>query len=204
MTIDTDEIRKILEEKMSVKRMKHMQNVADEAKSLAKKWGANPDSAYLAGLVHDCAKELDAETTKEQLRGFGFEITPEFEKCPALLHGPLGAYLAKRDFGIDDPDILNAVYYHTTGRAEMSTLEKIIYIADFIEPSRSFRDVELVRGIAYEDLDAAVLCEAEMLIVFTLMKGKYLHPASLATRNGFLSSAGSYAAIRTGILQRID
>ena len=86
----------------------------------------------------------------------------------------------------------------------MSTLEKIIYIADFIEPLRSFRDVELVRGIAYEDLDAAVLCEAEMLIVFTLMKGKYLHPASLATRNDFLSSAGSYAAIRTGILQRID
>lgn len=204
MTIDTDEIRKILEEKMSVKRMKHMQNVADEAKSLAQKWGANPDSAYLAGLVHDCAKELDAETTKELLRSFGFGITPELEKCPALLHGPLGAYLARRDFGIDDPDILNAVYYHTTGRADMSTLEKIIYIADFIEPSRSFRDVELVRGIAYEDLDAAVLCEAEMLIVFTLMKGKYLHPASLATRNGFLSSAGSYAAIRTGILQRID
>lgn len=112
--------------------------------------------------------------------------------------------MAEREFGISDPDILNAITYHTTGRPQMSRLEKIIYLADFIEPSRTFRDVELVRGIAYENLDAAVLCEAEMVMVFTLIKGKYLHTDSLKTRNAYLSSDNCYAEIRSRILTRID
>lgn len=204
MKTDINAIGKELEKRISGKRMKHMYGVAYEAMRLADKWGESAESAYIAGMVHDCAKELGNDETFKLLREFGFEITEEFRACPPLLHAPLGAYIAERDFGIDDRDILNAVRYHTTGRPNMSLLEKIIYVSDFIEPSRSFRDVELVRGIAYEELDAAVLCEAEMIIVFNFVKGKYIHTDSLRTRNAYLRPDDNYSEIRNRILQRIE
>lgn len=185
--LEIEEIKSRVRARLSEKRFAHTMGVADEAKRLAAKWGIDEDSAYLAGLVHDYAKEIPVSQAIEMLDSFGFHINEDLAQCPALLHGPLAAHLAERDFGIQDKDILNAVAYHTTGRCNMSILEKIIYLADFIEPHRSFEGVETVRKLAYEDLNRAVLCEADMVIVFNIEKNVFLHSDTIKARNWLLS-----------------
>lgn len=180
------EIEEQIKESLSEKRFLHTLSVANEAKRLAKHYNADENAAYLAGLVHDCAKEIPKDEAFERLKGFGYEPDSDMLLCPGLWHGPLGMFVARERFGIDNTDVLNAVCYHSTGRADMSLLEKIIYLADFIEPLRSFDGVEEVRELAYKDIDAAALCEAEEVIVFTIEKHKYIHPNTLRTRNDLL------------------
>lgn len=185
--LEIEEIKNHVKAKLSQKRFAHTMGVADEAKRLAAKWSINEDSAYLAGLVHDYAKETPVSHAIEMLDSFGFQLDEDLMQCPALLHGPLAACLAEREFGIQDRNILNAIAYHTTGRCNMSTLEKIIYLADFIEPHRSFDGVEIVRKLAYDNLDKAVLCEANMVIVFNIKKNVFLHSDTVKARNWLLS-----------------
>ncbi len=180
---EIEEIKSRVCAALSERRFIHTMGVAEEAKRLAEKWGADTNSAFVAGLVHDYAKEVPIPQTSQMLEDFGFHINNDLKHCPALLHGPLAAYLAEKEFGITDNDILNAITYHTTGRPDMSALEKIIYLADFIEPNRSFEGVETVRRLAYESLDSAVLCEANMIIVFNIEKNVFLHSDTVKMRN---------------------
>ncbi len=184
--LELEEIKTKVESALSNKRFIHTLGVADEAKRLALKWGADENAAYLAGIIHDYAKEIPTAEAVAQLNSFGFEPTDEFLNCPALLHGPLAAFLAEKEFGVQDADILNAVRYHTTGRAGMSVLEKIIYLADFIEPNRCFDGVETARRLAYENLDRAVLAEADMVIVFNVERNVFLHSDTIRARNYLL------------------
>lgn len=182
---DVSEIEKIVQARLSERRFSHTTGVAKEAVSLAEKWGADKECAYLAGLVHDFAKEIPKNEAIEKLREFG-ETEFDYSPCPSLIHGPLGARLALQELGIADSSVLDAIRYHTTGRRGMTLLEKIIYLADFIEPSRKFDGVESVRRMAYEDIDKAILLEADMVIGFVLERGQFLHEETVRMRNELL------------------
>lgn len=183
---NVDEIRNYAKAAMSEKRFRHTENVAREAKHLAQRWGADSDAAYLAGLIHDIAKEVPFNDAIRMLENFGYIPDSTERVNTALLHGPLAAYIAREKFGIEDREILDAVRFHTTGRSDMSLLEKIIYVADFIEEDRTYPEAEVVRKLAYENIDKAVLRQADMVIRFIIDCGKVLHTDTVKTRNSFL------------------
>ena len=130
------------------------------------------DKALIAGQLHDCAKELDIDLQREMAESY----TGDVFTGNKLLHSPAGAVLARDEFGVDDPDILDAITYHTTGRGGMSLLERIVYLADKLEPSRTYADLETERELAYRDIDAALrLCVGSMKKKFE-SGGQAVHP----------------------------
>ena len=147
-----DMIRK-LKPKLNEKRYVHSVGVEYTAATLAFVYGADIQKARIAGLLHDCAKCIPTEEKLKKAKKYGLPINKSEKANPDLLHGKLGAYIAKEKFGIKDPDILSAITYHTTGHPGMSLLDKIIFVADFIEPNRKMiRDLTEIRREAYEDI----------------------------------------------------
>ncbi len=185
--IDIDKIKENLEEVLSEKRYKHSLGVADEAVRLAERYGADSNKAYIAGLVHDCAKEIENSKAKAMIKDkYGLTIDPISMNTHKLLHGPLGACIAQSEFDIYDPEVLDAIRYHTTAKANMSMLTKIIYIADYIEPNRDFDGVEELRALAYEDIDAAILLGIDFTLSELIEKGSMFHPDTVHARNKLL------------------
>lgn len=135
-------------------RFQHTLGVMYTAAALAMAYRQNIPQAQVAGLLHDCAKCVPAKKKLKFCKEYHIPVT-EFEVAhPFLLHAKVGALIAKEKYGIDDPAILNAITWHTTGKPEMSTLEKIIYIADYIEPARNKAPrLEEIRRLAFQDLD---------------------------------------------------
>ena len=182
--MEESKIKKYLENALSEKRFKHSLGVAEEAERLADKYGADKKKAYLAGLVHDVAKEIDTDSARTMVKDrFGIRVDPVTYNVPKLLHAPLGACLAQTEFGIFDAEILDAVKYHTTAKADMSLLTKIIYMADYIEPNRDFEGVEELRKQAYQDLDEAIITGLDYTISELLSDGKMFHPDTVHARN---------------------
>ncbi len=171
------------------KRFKHIINVAEAAKQLAKRYGADEESAYLAGLLHDVAKPYDAATMLKKAEAYGINIDPIYKADPQLLHGLVGATVAKEHYGIEDRDILNAVANHTTGRVGMSRLEKIVYLADYIEVSRDFPGVDRLRELAFKDLDQAVIMAIEHTLFHLLESHKLIHTTTVAARNDLIQKS---------------
>ena len=145
---------------MRAKRVPHVIGVEEEAIRLALRWGADPELARHAAILHDCTKYLELEEQLELCRQYGVELD-ELEKVAVkLLHSKTGACIAREVFG--EPDqVYQAIFWHTTARENMTTLEKVIYLADYIEPNRDFEGVERLRKLAYQDLDRAVLLGVE-------------------------------------------
>ena len=178
-----EDIQKDLKNILSPKRFHHSEGVAAMGKHLAEKYGADPEKAYVAGWVHDCAKELTLSEMQDIVKGAGLSCDDYLLSSRALLHGPAGSVLAETKYGIHDAAIKGAIYYHTTGRKDMTLLEKIIFLADYIEPSRDFPGVERLRALAYEDLDAAVLLGCEMSIQEMAERGLPVHPNTVKARD---------------------
>lgn len=177
------ELRKILSEKRYV----HSLGVADEAKKLAAKYGVDENRAYIAGLVHDCAKEVPPQDMEGILkRKYGVSVDSMSKLTPKILHGVLGACEAQSKFGIYDTEILDAVKYHTTGKGNMSMLAKIIYIADYIEPNRDFDGVRELRSLAYRDIDEAIIKGIDDTIKDLIKRGLLLHPDTIHARNDLI------------------
>lgn len=154
---DIKQIRKGIKEDLDKKRYEHTLGVAYTAASLAMAHMSDIEDAYVAGLLHDCAKYLPGEEKLKRAKENNITINEAAMKNPDLLHAELGAILAKEKYGINDEDILNAIRFHTTGRKEMSLLEKIIYIADYIEPNRKdIPGLSKARSIAFKDINAAM------------------------------------------------
>lgn len=174
-----------IQSNLSEYRFNHTIGVAQTAKELAVKYGENPDKAYMAGLLHDCAKELSYNEMINIIKKYQHKTDDITEKSTALLHSIAGAYISKELFDIDD-DVFDAIAYHTTGKPNMGLLTKIIYIADFIEPNRSFDGVEMVRKEAYINLDSAIIKACDTVIVHTVNKGGLLHPNTISARNYLL------------------
>ncbi len=164
---EQEKFRKAMEKELSQARYVHTLGVAYTASCLAMAHGTdNLDSAMTAGLLHDCAKSMHGSELVAICDKARLNVTAVERGNPtALLHAKAGAYLAEHKYGVTDEDILNAIRYHTTGRPNMSTLEKIVYIADYIEPGRKqVADLDLIRRLAYQDLD----CTMEKILANTL------------------------------------
>lgn len=173
---DFSNIRKEMEKILSSKRYAHTLGVAYTAAALSMAHGDPVEDAMTAGLLHDCAKSMHGSELVAICEKAHLNVTTVERSNPtALLHAKAGAYLAQHKYGITDDDILNAIRYHTTGRPDMSKLEKIIYIADYIEPNRKqLAELDQVRRIAFYDLDLTM----EKILANTL--------AYLRTTNGQL------------------
>ena len=157
MTDKIIEIQNILREKQKPGRFIHTLGVQYTSACLAMRHGADMDKAQLAGLLHDCAKHMKPEKLLEKCRCQGIDISPAQERNPFLLHGQAGACIARDKYQITDEEILEAIRWHTTGRPEMSLLEKIVFTADYIEPNRNKApDLSRLRQISFEDIDRAV------------------------------------------------
>ena len=157
-TADLKKIRKSMEKELDAKRYEHTLGVAYTAAALAMCNDVDPVKAETAGLLHDCAKCFSDDKKISVCRKNNMEINSVESRNPYLLHAKAGYCIAKNKFDIEDQDILNAILNHTTGRPGMSILEKIIYIADYIEPSRKQApNLSEVRKLAFQNLDQALL-----------------------------------------------
>ncbi len=179
-----EKIKKDLEKSLSGKRYRHSGGVADTGKHLAKLYGADAEKAYLAGWVHDAAKELSLSEMQAIIpMDSPLRQDAHMFNSRALLHGPAGSSLIESRYGIEDPEIQSAVRYHTTGREDMTLLEKIIFLADYIEPSRDFPGVDTLRKLAEKDLDKAVLAAYDSTISHLLEQGAYIYDLTFLGRN---------------------
>ena len=160
--INWKEIEEKLRRALDDYRFRHTLGVAYTAAALAMSHGADVEKARLAGLLHDCAKGIKGQERIALCEKNGIDITPTERENTSLLHSKLGVLFASDLYGINDPEILGAIRWHTTGRPEMSTLEKIVYIADLIEPNRDemMTIAPEIRTLAFRDLDMG--CEAAM------------------------------------------
>ncbi len=150
----TSEIQKELDDK----RFRHTISVAHTAAALAMCHDLDPQKAYLAGLLHDCAKCIPNSDKMALCAKYSLGITATEKENPDLLHAKLGSYLARSKYGIEDEEILSAILFHTTGKPGMSVFEQIIYIADYIEIHRKpLPNLEKARQLAFHDLDACML-----------------------------------------------
>lgn len=152
-------LRKEMKKVQDSKRFEHTLGVEYMAAALAMRYGCDIEDARIAGLLHDCAKCLTDEKRLSICRKHHISVTSVEQKNPFLLHAKVGAYLARKKYGVKNQDILNAIRSHTTGRQNMSTLEKIIFVADYIEPGRVHGPANLaeIRKLAFVDLDKALV-----------------------------------------------
>lgn len=179
-----------LQERLPEDLYRHSLGVAETARTLAARFGVDGAAAYTAGLLHDLAKDLSPEALLNAAEGSGIVVDEIERKSPGLLHGPVAAVWAQRELAITAPSILDAIRYHTTGRAGMSRLEMIVYTADLIEPGRRYPGVEVLRELAGKDLAAACLAGLDQTIRYCLDRGWLIHPRSLEARNALLLGGG--------------
>jgi len=157
------------------KRVRHVQGTEEEAIRLAVCWGADVELAREAAILHDITKRLDHGAQLRILAEYDMLMDKLTRESAKLLHAKTGAILARAKFSVSD-EVYDAIAYHTTGRENMSLLEKIIYVADFIEPGRAFDELETLRELAYTDLDRAVLFGLELTKAEVEARGDTPHP----------------------------
>ncbi|MDR1774028.1 MAG: bis(5'-nucleosyl)-tetraphosphatase (symmetrical) YqeK [Clostridioides sp.] len=169
-------------------RLKHSYRVAECAKKLAKVYGYDEDVAYLAGLTHDAGKCLSDTQIKDYISKYEIYLDSMEDGNRALSHSVIGSYIVKYEFEIDDEDVINSVRYHTTGRENMSLLEKLIYLADLIEEGRDFSDdLPRLRELAYSGkLNEAMLLSFNNTLINVIEKNREIHPRSVRARNYIL------------------
>ncbi len=178
-----NQIKETLKSLLSPKRYQHTLGVCETALELATIYGVDTKKAYLAALLHDCAKYMSIEEQLKKCGQLGVVLDSESLLCAPVIHAPLGAQIAKDEYGIDDEEVLNAIKYHTVARVGMSKLEKIIYIADMTEESRDYHEVDMLRKISKTDLDKAMAKCIGECIIFNIKKGKTIHPNSIKCYN---------------------
>lgn len=155
--MNPDEILSDLKNILDEYRYHHTVGVADTAKAMAQVFGENPNKAYLAGILHDCAKCMPDEEKIRLCKEYNVKISQTEQSNPFLLHAKVGAIVAEKKYGITDKEVLSSIKYHTTGKPEMTLLEKIVFTADYIEPSRCHaKNLDYLRKIAYTDIDLTV------------------------------------------------
>lgn len=170
-------IRAKLGEVIRRKRLKHTMMTCLEAVKLAKRYGADTKKARLAALLHDCIK-LPNKELLEYCAGNCIDISDEERQNPYLIHSRLGAVLAMEKYGVTDPEVLSAISCHTIGRVGMSLMDRIIYVADKIEPTRDYEGVDEIRETAYRDLNRAMLLVMRHSADYTLKSGRAVNPAT--------------------------
>ncbi len=184
--ITEEQAKKLIESRLSRPRYEHCLQVARVARDMALKFGENGDRAYLAGLLHDYAKGISGQGLIDLAEANNLINDPIEKKVPDLLHAPVGAFLLGQARIIEEEDMLQAVRLHTLGALHMSTLDKIIFLADMIEPGRDYPGLNRLQCLAMRDLDQGMLYGLERTIRYCLDQGRILHPQTVAVRNRFL------------------
>ena len=166
-------------ERLSAKRYGHTLRVAETAEDLARAHGLDPARARLAALLHDAARERSSEEFLGLAEDLGLPVGEPERESPKLLHGPVAAELARRELGVEDGEVLEAIRAHTTGRPGMGPLSLVLYVADKIEPARDYPSVENLRRLARRDLRAAAAESLRRSIAHNEERGRPTHPASV-------------------------
>lgn len=180
--MNLDEARDVVQENLSKARFEHTLRVEETALKLAEQYRAAENEVALAAIFHDYAKCFTVEELRERVTQYKLPtslLNYHFE----LWHGPVGAKIAEYEYGIKQNDVLNAIYYHTTGRKDMSLLEKIIFVADYIEPGRIFPGVDEIRKLAMIDLQKAERKALKNTITYLMEKDGTIHPDSFFAYN---------------------
>lgn len=182
--MDNQSIINHLKKNLSAERYEHTMCCANLASELAQIYGANKEKAYIAGLLHDVAKELSVNEMTRYIEKSWLKIDIYMKNNPALLHAYASAAMTKMMFGVDDDEILNAVTYHTTGKDNMTLLEKIIFIADAADESRRYdKRIKEWRELSKKDIDAAILKVLNFNIIKVVNRGFVLHENTVKARN---------------------
>lgn len=163
------------------RRVPHVRGTEREAVRLAERWGADPGDAAEAAILHDITKKLDRAQQLILCRKYGIMVDTAETESEKLLHAVTGAAVARDEFGVPEA-IYGAIRWHTTGRPAMTLLEKVIYLADYIEPTRHFEGVEPLRALAYEDIDSAMALGLDMCLNDLARSGTKPHGATAAAR----------------------
>jgi len=186
--VNLDEYRNLIKSKMSEHRFVHSVNVSKEARKLAKIYGADAEKAAIAGILHDITKEMPVEEQLKIITDSGIILDNVQKNAPKLWHGISGSIYIKENLDINDADILNAIRYHTTGRAGMSLLEKIIFVADFTSQERTYKGVSTMRKKSRKTLDEAMLYGFKFTFSDLSKRELAIHPDELACYNEIVLS----------------
>ena len=182
-SLSLEDLRCVALSMLKHRRIPHVLGVEETAAALARRWGAPEEDARRAALLHDCTKKLDREQQLALCRQYSISLDEMELREDNLLHAPTGAAVARAVFGAG-PEVEGAIRWHTTGKADMTLLEKIIYMADYIEPTRDFCDLTELRRLAYVDLDRALLLGLTMAVEDLSKKdGVAVHPNSVCARD---------------------
>ena len=174
-----------IKDRMPKKRYIHTIGVMETAIRLAHQYGEDPKKAEVAAILHDIAKYADVEWMKKVV--FEQQLDARLLDWDAeILHGPVGAWIAQTEFHVQDEAILNAIRYHTTGRANSTTFEKIIFVADMIEPNRKFLGVDELRAVADDNLDVAFRACVTHLLSFLVASQQAIYPVSIECYNSLM------------------
>lgn len=177
-----DIIKEKVQSELDVLRYEHTMGVMYTAAAMAMRYGADLEKALVAGLLHDCAKCIPSKMKIELCEENQIDISDAERKNAGLLHAKLGAFLAYTKYDIQDEEILDAITYHTTGRPSMTLLDKIVYIADYIEPNRKEApNLERMRKLAFEDIDICLLAILEDSLAYLQTKNEVIDPMTEQT-----------------------
>lgn len=184
------EIEKALRKELDKERFRHTCGVMYTAAALAMAHGADMEQAVYAGLLHDCAKCMPNDKKLQLCIKYHIEVSKAEQESPFLLHAKLGACFAKEKYGITDPEVLHAIQVHTTGVPGMNLLDKIIYIADYIEPNRNKApNLKNVRSLAFQDLDQTMLLILQDTLSYLEQSSKEIDPLTAKTYEYFKKQA---------------
>ena len=172
-----EELEPIVVRLLNPNRVKHVLGCRDTAVELARHWGADEEDAARAGILHDITKAIDGPLQLTLCEAYGKILSDFSRKYPKTLHALTGSLVAERIFG-ENREVVSAIEHHTTGKADMSLLEKIIYVADYMEPNRDFPGVEELRKLAYSDITAALKLGLEMTLAHLNRQGNEVSPES--------------------------
>lgn len=192
MNLDT--IREATRRQMPDLRWRHTLGVVDSAIELAKKYGGDAGKAELAALLHDYAKAWPIERQAQVIRDQGMPLEL-LDHDKELWHAPVGAWAVQDELGIEDEEVLDAIRYHTSGRERMTVLDRIVCLADYIEPGREYPGVERVRRLAGQNMTEALIAGFDTTLAYLLEKGKRIFPLTVVARNGLIEERNTH---RTG------
>lgn len=186
LTFDRQALLEKIRVAMNPERFQHVLGVEEAALALADRYGCDPKKASLAALLHDYAKEVEDQVFLDLIAKYDLD-KDLLNWDNNIWHGVIGAYKIAEDFGLEDEEIFQAIQRHTVGAGQMTLLDKVLYVADYIEPNRDFPGVDEARRIARESLDKAVAYETAQTISYLAKKGIPIYPQTLKTYNGYVS-----------------
>ncbi len=181
--MEIEKMQERLKKVLNEHRYNHSIGVMNEAVRMAETFGEDLNNARIAGLLHDCGKYLSVEEAVVLAGAYGVQLDKDTLNCPPVIHAPVGAIIANREYQVEDLDILEAIKKHTVAGIEMSNLSKIIYVSDMTEPSRDFPGVDEIREASERDLDLAYALAIKSSLMHNINKNGYIHPMTIYAWN---------------------